>query len=456
MLDINTVPLLIETTKGKKYNDIVALCINHDIRNDYLFGYYAGNMFSEVTYIAVPYNSNSDKTSDYRKLFSNCFHARKTENGYAIYHNEKLIKATAPDVVYVMDTMITLAIAQLIIPKIKEGKKLIILEDGGNYCSITNNLEEIFPELKGNVIGSIEQTTSGTAIAIKSKKNYPQISVARSKVKMNLESIFIGQAIISEISACLRFINEVLSYKKIIIIGYGIVGRSLRVPLNGYRCNIDVLDIDEKIRNVAIKDGFKAYSSLTESNFEKDTIMIGCTGKQSFTEEMLLSFINGKANKLFLFGASSKNFDFKYFIDLIDDKNSKFRINKTKTYTYADEYKIEYKGIEKNILLFGNGLPINLLRASEVPVIDGVMDSVFTEMADGAKLLVDKHDILDNKLYLLGSSDFILGREYEIGIIKKWFNINNLYFNEDADNLLGSHPETDYLRNKLISEQSNK
>ena len=456
MINVNTVPLLIETTKGNKYNDLVAICINHDISNDYLFGYHAGNMFSEITYIAVPYNSNSDKTSEYRKLFSNCFHARKTEDGYAIYHNEKLIKANAPDVVYVMDTMITIAIAQLVIPKIKEGKKLIILEDGGNYSSITSNLEEIFPELKGNVIGSIEQTTSGTAIALKSKKNYPQISVARSKVKMNLESIFIGQAIISEICACLRFINEVLSYKKVIIIGYGIVGRSLRIPLNGYRCNIDVLDIDERIRNVASKDGLNVYSSLSESNFDKDAIVIGCTGKQSFNEDMLISFINGKANRVFLFGASSKNFDFRYFIDLIDDKNSKYKVTKIKSYTYVDEYKIEYNGIEKNIFLFGNGLPINLIRASEVPVIDGVMDSVFTEMADCAKLLVNKHDSLDNKLYLLGTPEFILNRDYEIEIIKKWFNINNLYFTEDVDNLLNAHPETDYLRNKLISEYSNK
>lgn len=220
---------------------------------------------------------------------------------------------------------------------------------------------------------------------------------------MNLESIFIGQAIISEVNASLRFINEVLSYKKVIIIGYGIVGRSLRAPLKSFRCNVDVIDIDEKIRNVAIKDGLNAYSSLTESNFEKDTIIIGCTGKQSFNEEMLLSFIKGKANRLFMFGASSKNFDFRYFIDLIDAKNSKYKINKIKTYTYAEEYKIEYEGIEKYILLFGNGFPINLIRASEFPVIDGVMDSVFTEMADCAKLLVNKHDSLENKLYLLGT-----------------------------------------------------
>ena len=129
--------------------------------------------------------------------------------------------------------LITAAVAKDILPEIRRGMRLFIIEDGGYHSQTIDNLEEIYPELIGSIIGSVEQTTSGTRIlSSKTHYSYPSVSIARSEIKMCLESVFIGQKIVEELSSFIAYTNQFLNYRDVMMIGYGIFGRAVTKKLD--------------------------------------------------------------------------------------------------------------------------------------------------------------------------------------------------------------------------------
>jgi len=452
MANVNATLLMKETVKGKHYDNIVVLCVNHDLSDDILLGYYLEKMFDDVTYVAVPYG-DGNVTRDYRALLKKCYHA-KTENGkYQFYFNEEPITVSTKDIPDCMDLLVTFAVARQIIPKIKQGKKLLVVEDGGHFSYIMENLISIFPILEGNIIGSVEQTTSGTKLVAKQNiKRYPQISVARSNVKMKFESIFIGQSIVGELNDFLRLMNITINFRHVILLGYGNVGYKVKAALLPYKCNIDVVDTSETIRNVALKDGLNAYESFSKELFNENTIIIGNCGVNSFSVDDLKQFMLSKSNKLFLCSGSSKDVEFRLFIDLAKGRtiNNDFTIELLEDINYHQTYSVTYLGVTKTVVLICDGLPVNMIRASEFSVPDSVMDIVLTEMIDCAEYLVNPNN-LENRLYLLGDIDSPLSKEYEDDLIFRWMKVNEI--NKDISSLgklLEPHPELDYLRKEIF------
>jgi len=453
MADVNATLLMKETVKDKYYDDIVVLCVNHDLSDDILLGYYLEKMFNDSTYVAVPYG-DGNVTRDYRALLKKCYHAKMENGEYQFYFNEEPITISTKDIPDCMDLLVTIAVAREIMPKIKEGKKLLVVEDGGHFSYIMENLISIFPELEGKIIGSVEQTTSGTKLVAKQNiKRYPQISVARSNVKMKFESIFIGQSIVGELNDFLRLMNVTINFRHIILLGYGNVGYKVGAALQPYKCNIDVVDSSEVIRNVARKDGIAAHASFTKELFSENTIIIGNCGVNSFSIDDLKLFMSGKANKLYLCSGSSKDVEFRLFIDLAKGrtKDDDFIIRLEEDINYHKTYSVTYKGISKTVILVADGLPVNMIRASEFSVPDSVMDIVLSEMIDCADYLV-KPNKLENRLYLLGDLDSPLSKEYEDDLIRRWMKVNDI--NKELSSLealLEPHPELDYLRKAIFN-----
>jgi len=453
--NIDATLLMKEFSSGKHYDNIVVLCINHDLSNDILLGYYLEKMFDDLTYVAVPYDSDGEVTRDYRALLKKCYHAKKEDGEYQFYFNEKPFTVSTEDVPDCMDLLVTYAVAREIIPKIKEGKKLLVVEDGGHFSYIMENLMQIFPELEGNIIGSVEQTTSGTKLVAKQHiTRYPQISVARSDVKMKFESIFIGQSIVGELNDFLRLMNITINFRHVILLGYGNIGYKVRPALIPFKCNIDVVDIEKRIRDVANKDGLDAYSCFSKELFNEDTIIIGNCGVNSFSNDDLKLFMQSKANRLYLCSGSSKDVEFRKFIDLakgrIDDPD--FKIELVEDINYHKTYNVTYLGVEKTVILICDGLPVNMIRASEFSVPDSVMDIVMTEMVACSEYLINPHN-LENRLYLLGDKDSPISKEYEDELIMKWMKVNKI--NKDFSSLqelLEPHPEIEYLRKAIFNQ----
>ncbi len=182
---------------GKRFENVVLLNINHDMRNTYCFSAELKKKFGKVVQIGVSYASSSEED---RSVFSDGIYyyaLRNKSRTYSLQRNEAPLRVRVPSIVDSMDMLITIAVAGDILPEIKKGKKLFIIEDGGYHPQTIDNLEEIYPELCGSIIGSVEQTTSGTKIlSSRTKYDYPSFSIARSEIKMCLESVFIGQKIV--------------------------------------------------------------------------------------------------------------------------------------------------------------------------------------------------------------------------------------------------------------------
>lgn len=452
MANIDATLLMKEISKDKYHDDIVVLCVNHDLSDDILLGYYLGYIFNDVTYIAVPYG-DSEFTREYRELLKKCYTAKKEDGKYRFYFNEEPIDISTFDIPDCMDLLVTIAVAREIIPKIQQGKKLLVVEDGGHFSEIMENLVSIFPILDGKIIGSVEQTTSGTKLIARKKINrYPQISVSRSNIKTKCESIFIGQSIVAELNDFLRFMNVTINFRHIVLLGYGIIGYKVDAALDPYKCKIDVVDIDEKIRNVATSKGHKAYKCFNKELFNSDTIVIGDCGTNSFDLNDLKMFMQAKGERLYLCSGSSKDVEFRKFLDLVYGriKDEQFNVELVENINYHKKYLVSYQGITKEVILISDGLPVNLVRASEFSVPDSVMDIVLSEIIECAEYLSKPHN-LENRLYLVGNADSPLSGEFENELIDKWARVNKMELDiSKIDEILEPHPELDYLRTKIF------
>ena len=419
-------PLLREYTQNlKKHENIVLLHINHDVDNSYRFNEFLETVFDKVIFIPVSYDEDSE---------------HKTRGSFQEHIEEQIERM----------------LSETVIPAVENGKKLIVIEDGGYFLPVYVRAIRKYTSLEGNILGVVEQTTSGTrrtlSHSINNALGFPCASVARSKVKMNLESIFIGQRVVEELSLFLYSANTFLNFGNVLIVGYGIVGRSVFKSLGSYSCDISVYDSDVTIRKTAEMDKCKVYSEVCSEMFKRDTILIGCVGNSIFSEKMLNAFMDGDAENLYLASASSKNYEFILLIEMARGEKSVGGITLTvkEKREYYTLYELEENGRKKFIFLFAEGMPINFYRKNVISLTDRMIDLVFLEMLMLAEIMCT-HKLSDG-MHLLGESEEFKELIDEDGLMETWFSLNGFPLNDNMEKKLGSHPDTDYLRNPIPCE----
>lgn len=423
---MNNMPLLREYTQNlKKHENIVLLHINHDVDNSYRFNEFLETVFDKVIFIPVSYDEDSE---------------HKTRGSFQEHIEEQIERM----------------LSETVIPAVENGKKLIVIEDGGYFLPVYVRAIRKYTSLEGNILGVVEQTTSGTrrtlSHSINNALGFPCASVARSKVKMNLESIFIGQRVVEELSLFLYSANTFLNFGNVLIVGYGIVGRSVFKSLGSYSCDISVYDSDVTIRKTAEMDKCKVYSEVCSEMFKRDTILIGCVGNSIFSEKMLNAFMDGDAENLYLASASSKNYEFILLIEMARGEKSVGGITLTvkEKREYYTLYELEENGRKKFIFLFAEGMPINFYRKNVISLTDRMIDLVFLEMLMLAEIMCT-HKLSDG-MHLLGESEEFKELIDEDGLMETWFSLNGFPLNDNMEKKLGSHPDTDYLRNPIPCE----
>jgi hypothetical protein len=100
---------------------------------------------------------------------------------------------------------------------LSEGKKIIILDDGGELLRSANTHLKGYPNLLG-----VEQTSSGYNKLKDVNLHFPIINVARSYAKLQLESPHIAKSILNQLKTVTTTHD-----KHILIIGKGIIGSQL-------------------------------------------------------------------------------------------------------------------------------------------------------------------------------------------------------------------------------------
>lgn len=444
----NTMPLLRELcVEKKKKEDIIVLNINHDMRNAYVFSANLAKLFGKVVQIGASY---SDSTAADREPFRDgiYYYAKSNRNGaFSLQRNEKPLRVVTPDFTSSIDMMITIAVKKDCLEDIEKGKKLLIIEDGGYHSSTIDNLYYIFPQIEGSIIGSVEQTTSGTKIlSSRNVYNYPSISIARSEIKMCLESIFIGQRLVSELSAFLAHTNHFLNYSHVIVVGYGIFGRSVVHFLEPYQSRTVICDTDRRIRKAAEAEGYPSIEAFTPDVFHNDQIIMFMTGNKSFGEKELKAYMESDADRICFASGSSKDIEVKEILDMIQGlKESPYQFTLLNEGPYHKEYSVTDGQATKTFFIIANGMPVNFYRKNEISLTDKMVDLIYSEMTLCAVTVAEKKG-LENQLYLLGDSKAPLQLD-ERKLMLRWFGMIGFEMEDsELDEHLLIHPEKDYLR----------
>jgi len=175
---------------------------------------------------------------------------------------------------------------------VKKPKKLLVIDDGAYFVRLFLRLESIEPEVAKNLgkikIHLVEQTTRGLRFLKEIKyqkllKKYkiPVVSIAKTQTKANLESPFIGAAVARSV---LNKLQEQQKTKKdlgkILVIGYGSVGKATTKALQEFSESVYVYDKDKKKQKEAKNDNVFTLTKFPKrGNFNT---VFGCTGYFSF------------------------------------------------------------------------------------------------------------------------------------------------------------------------------
>ncbi len=413
---------------SEKFEDTVILHINHCMENSFYLNRQLKEMFFDVIFVAVPYNNRIvPETENYTS-----YYAQKSKEIYTLKRNGKNLEYRNCDFIHAVYGLISLALENEFLKYANQGKKIIIIEDGGYHYNIITKIAERHPIFKTSIVGAVEQTTAGTKNSFKQNNLfYPVLSVARSLYKTQIESYFVAGRVIDELKRMMHNIGRFIDFHSILLIGYGIVGRSIAMNLASSHNDIHVYDTDRDICMTANNDGFSVWKS--PFIFCENMIVIGSTGSSSFTSEMLCSFLKGNTKRIYLASASSKQVEFENIFNLLE-KCQKIVCEEASTYIFPNG---------KEIVLFAEGYPLNFYDELTDSLTFDMIDPVFSEILMLVLFLKDKHKTLSNQTFLLGNNHVLNSFVPEKDIICKWLKLNGLNINVETFNL---HPLGDKLK----------
>ncbi|MDO5390022.1 MAG: hypothetical protein Q4F24_02870 [Eubacteriales bacterium] len=400
--------------------DIVVLHMNHCMDNSFDFSEVMCRVFHKVVFIGVPYN---DKVIP--EGYSFCgYYGIYQDGSYRLFREGQDFGSSAYDFFEAVEKLIEKAMEEDILPLLKRGKRLLILEDGGYHYGLMQRMTKRYPILKECVVGSVEQTTSGTVrgckIAEKMGYLYPHTSVARSNIKMNIESRFIAHRVVEELSTFLYTANAFLDFHNILLLGYGVVGRRIAQDLRGRKLQLTVYDQSTQILRAARMEGMNTTECIDRNCFTRNTVLIGNTGCTSFSREMLEEFLEGEGDKLYLASSSSQD----------------------------EEFCFLYHGREKRVYLVAKGLPVNFYRRDVISLTNSMIDLIFAQMLSIGIELCLRRDV-KKRLYLYGEDTEWMQSFSEEELLRLWFSEYGYAEEKDMQALMDEHPETKLLRRMM-------
>ena len=239
---------------------------------------------------------------------------------------------------------------------------------------------------KFNVMGGTEETTSGVNRLMAWGKEglliYPIIAVNRSRTKYLFDNRYgTGQ---STIEGILKTTGILLSSKRIVVCGYGWVGKGVAKCANGMGAKVTITEVNPLKALEAYFDGFEV-KPLDEVISNGD-IFITCTGQVNVIGQDQFEKINEGAI-LCNAGHFDVEIDINY-LNSIDQNHFSPRMN-------IECYRVGEK--KKKIYLLAKGRVINLVGAEGNS--PEVMSISFANQFLSIVYLSQFHEKLDNQIY---------------------------------------------------------
>src|SRR4051794_37890363 len=135
------------------------------------------------------------------------------------------------------------------------------MDDG---CDLVSLIHKERPAQMDTIIGGTEETTTGVirlrAMAADGALRYPVVAVNEAKTKHFFDNRYgTGQ---STVDGLLRATNVLIAGRRVVIAGYGWVGRGIASRMRGMGALVCVLEIDPIRAIEALMDGFQVMSGI--------------------------------------------------------------------------------------------------------------------------------------------------------------------------------------------------
>ena len=261
----------------------------------------------------------------------------------------------------------------------------MILDDGGD---LTNMVLDDFPELVNEIRGLSEETTTGVHRLYDRMKNgtlpLPAINVNDSVTKSKFDNKYGCKE--SAVDAIRRATDVMLAGKRVVVAGYGDVGKGTAASFSGAGSIVSITEIDPICALQAAMDGYevKKMSTLIPN---ADIIITTTGNKNIVTSEYFLSM----KDKTIVcnIGHFDNEIDMAWLNDNYGDTKEEIKPQVDK-YTLKDD---------KEIIVLAEGRLVNLGCATGHPSF--VMSNSFTNQTLAQIEIWNNYKNYENKVYML-------------------------------------------------------
>jgi adenosylhomocysteinase len=260
----------------------------------------------------------------------------------------------------------------------------MILDDGGD---LTNMVLDKYPELVSGINGLSEETTTGVHRLYERFKNgtlpMPAINVNDSVTKSKFDNKYGCRE--SAVDAIRRATDVMLAGKRVVVCGYGDVGKGTAASFSGAGSIVTVTEIDPICALQAAMDGFEVKK--LETVVGNADIVITTTGNKDIVQARHFEAMKDKTIVCNI-GHFDNEIDMAWL-------NRNHGSTKDTIKPQVDKYTVD----GKDIILLAEGRLVNLGCATGHPSF--VMSNSFTNQTLAQIELWTNRDAYENKVYML-------------------------------------------------------
>ena len=260
----------------------------------------------------------------------------------------------------------------------------MILDDGGD---LTNMVLDKYPSLIDGIKGLSEETTTGVHRLYERFKNgtlpLPAININDSVTKSKFDNKYGCKE--SAVDAVRRATDIMIAGKRVVVAGYGDVGKGTVSSFQGAGAIVTVVEIDPICALQASMDGYEVKKM--NSVIENADIIVTATGNKDILKEEHFKKMKDKAIVCNI-GHFDNEIDMSWL-------NSNYGKTKVEIKPQVDLYNIE----GKDIIILAEGRLVNLGCATGHPSF--VMSNSFTNQTLAQIELWLNSKNYENKVYML-------------------------------------------------------
>jgi len=264
-----------------------------------------------------------------------------------------------------------------------EHKPVVTMDDGADLVS---KILSDYPEIGANVIGSMEETTTGVirlrAMERDGALKFPVIAVNDAVTKNLFDNRYgTGQ---STMDGIIRATDILLAGKNVVVVGFGWCGKGVAMRAKGMGANVIVTEVDPVRALEAVMEGYRVMSIKEAAQI--GDLFVTLTGDIHVIRKEHFALMKDAA-----IVANSGHFNVELDIEGLTELAKEVRKD---VRNFVDQYILDDG---RRINLLGEGRLINLAAAEGHPA--SVMDMSFATQTLATEWAIKEAGNLEAKVY---------------------------------------------------------